>query len=91
MTPDTVISLMMSALQVAILVAGPMLLFGLVVGLAVSIFQAVTSIQEMTLAFIPKILAIMASVALFFPWMLQIVLSFTKNLLLNMNQYIGKI
>jgi flagellar biosynthetic protein FliQ len=90
MDADLVVSLMMRALMVAVLVAAPMLLFGLVVGLAVSIFQAVTQIQEMTLAFIPKILAIVLSLALFFPWMLQIVLTYSTELLNNINVYIGK-
>ena len=73
------------------LVAGPMLLFGLVVGLIVSIFQAVTQIQETTLAFVPKILAIVASVAIFFPWMVQLVVSYTSTIILNINAYVGKI
>jgi flagellar biosynthetic protein FliQ len=91
MDADLVINLMLGALQIALLVAAPMLLFGLVVGLAVSVFQAVTQIQEMTLAFIPKILAIMISLAVFFPWMLQIVVSYTRELIQNMNMYIGKV
>ena len=81
---------MMNTLQTAVLVAAPMLLFGLTVGLLVSIFQAVTQIQEMTLAFIPKIIAIVFSLALFFPWMLQIVVSYSSNLINNINMYIGK-
>ena len=84
------VSLMMKTLQVAVLTAAPMLLFGLTVGLLVSIFQAVTQIQEMTLAFIPKIFAIVFSVALFFPWMLQLVVSYSSNLIQNINMYIGK-
>ncbi|MDR2400904.1 MAG: flagellar biosynthesis protein FliQ [Deferribacteraceae bacterium] len=91
MDADLVINLMLGALKIALLVAAPMLLFGLVVGLAVSVFQAVTQIQEMTLAFIPKILAIMISLAVFFPWMLQIIVAYTRELIINMNLYIGKI
>lgn len=90
MNADVVVSLMMRTLEVALMIAAPMLIFGLLVGLAVSIFQAVTQIQEMTLSFIPKILAIAASVAIFFPWMMSTLLEFTANLLINMNQYIGK-
>ncbi len=90
MDADLVVNLMMNALELALLISAPMLLFGLVVGLAVSIFQAVTQIQEMTLAFIPKILAIVLSVALFFPWMLQIMLTYTTELITNINMYIGK-
>ncbi|MDR2104969.1 MAG: flagellar biosynthesis protein FliQ, partial [Deferribacteraceae bacterium] len=84
MDADLVINLMLGALKIALLVAAPMLLFGLVVGLAVSVFQAVTQIQEMTLAFIPKILAIMICLAVFFPWMLQIIVSYTRELIINM-------
>jgi flagellar biosynthetic protein FliQ len=91
MDADLVINLMLGALKIALLVAAPMLLFGLVVGLAVSVFQAVTQIQEMTLAFIPKILAIMISLAVFFPWMLQIIVAYTRELIINMNLYIGKV
>jgi flagellar biosynthetic protein FliQ len=91
MDVDLVISLMLGALKVALLVAAPMLLFGLVVGLAVSVFQAVTQIQEMTLAFIPKIVAIMISLAVFFPWMMQLLVSYTRELVMNINVYIGKV
>jgi flagellar biosynthetic protein FliQ len=90
MNADIVIGLMMNALKVAVIIAAPMLIFGLVVGLIVSIFQAVTQIQEMTLAFIPKILAIVASVALFLPWMVQIMVTYSKDLIENINLYIGK-
>ena len=91
MNADLVVSLMMNALMVALLTAAPMLLFGLVVGLLVSIFQAVTQIQEMTLSFIPKIIAIVVSLMLFFPWMVQLVVTFTSTLLQNINTYIGKV
>jgi flagellar biosynthetic protein FliQ len=91
MDADLVINLMLGALKIALLVAAPMLLFGLVVGLAVSVFQAVTQIQEMTLAFIPKILAIMVSLAVFFPWMLQIITAYTRELIINISIYIGKV
>lgn len=89
MDADLVIGLMMNALKVAVIIAAPMLLFGLVVGLMVSIFQAVTQIQEMTLAFIPKILAIVLSIALFFPWMVQIMITYTTELISNIHTYIG--
>jgi flagellar biosynthetic protein FliQ len=91
MNADMVISLVMEALKVSVLVSGPMLLFGLVVGLIVSIFQAVTQIQETTLAFVPKILAIVVSIAIFFPWMVQLVVSFTSGIILNLNAYVGKV
>ncbi len=90
MNADLAIALTMRALEISILVSAPMLLFGLLVGLAVSIFQAVTQIQEMTLTFIPKIIAIVAAIAIFFPWMLATVLDYTIALISNINVYVGK-
>jgi flagellar biosynthetic protein FliQ len=90
MSPDFVVSLTTKALEVALLIAAPMLLFGLVAGLIISIFQAVTQIQEMTLTFIPKILAVIVGLIIFFPWMMDTIISFTVNLFTNLNQYIGK-
>ena len=66
-----------------------MLGFGLVTGLVISIFQAVTSIQELTLTFIPKILAVFLALFLFFPWIMRIMLSFTEQVLMNFPSYIG--
>jgi flagellar biosynthesis protein FliQ len=76
-----VISLGKQALQVTVLVCAPMLGFGLVAGLIVSIFQAITQIQDMTLTFIPKIVAVILALALFFPWMLNLMMEFTTQLL----------
>ena len=81
MTPETVIDLGRHALYVTILVAGPMLLFGLIVGALVGIFQAVTQINEMTLVFVPKILAVSLAVVLFMPWMLRVIIQFTKTII----------
>lgn len=83
-----IIDLARDALLTVIKVSAPMLLMGLVVGLIVSIFQTVTSIQEQTLAFIPKILAIFVSTLIFGPWMLTTMLEFMSNLYRNMNMYI---
>ena len=80
MSQDQVISLCVSAMELAMKIALPMLLVGLVVGLLVSIFQAVTQIQEQTLAFIPKIVAIAAVLVIAGPWMLNQVLSYTNDL-----------
>jgi flagellar biosynthetic protein FliQ len=90
MSPDFVISITTKALEISLMVAAPMLLFGLVAGLVISIFQAVTQIQEMTLTFIPKILAVVAGLIIFFPWMMDTVINFTVSLFMNLNQYIGK-
>ena len=74
-----VIALSKEALLVTLLVSAPMLAAGLVVGVLVSLFQAVTQIQEMTLTFIPKILAVSAALFLFLPWMLTTLVEFTRR------------
>jgi flagellar biosynthesis protein FliQ len=79
MTPNEAIVLFQRALLMALMLAGPMLIFGLVAGVAVSIFQAVTQIQEMTLTFIPKILAVVAALFLFMPWMLNQMIRYTTE------------
>lgn len=88
MEQQTVIDLAQRALLVVLYVSAPMLGLSLIVGLAVSIFQATTQIQEQTLSFIPKILAVIAGIALFGSWMLQVLIEFTLGLFMNMNQYI---
>jgi flagellar biosynthesis protein FliQ len=80
MNQDVVISLAMDAMTLALKVGMPLLLVGLVVGLVVSIFQAVTQIQEMTLTFIPKILALGLVLMIAGPWMLGQLLTYTENL-----------
>jgi flagellar biosynthesis protein FliQ len=72
--------LFQKTLWIAVLISAPMLLFGLIAGLIVSIFQAVTQIQEMTLTFIPKILAVVLSLFIFLPWMLSQMIRFTSEL-----------
>ena len=66
-----------------------MLGLGLIVGLLVSIFQATTSIQEQTLAFIPKIIAVFVAILIFGPWMLKIMVEYLTNILVNLPAYIG--
>jgi len=80
MTPETVLGLGRDALEMAIMLAGPVLALGLIAGLAVAIFQALTQIHEMTLTFIPKIGAAILALALFGPWMLQKMLNYTTAL-----------
>jgi flagellar biosynthesis protein FliQ len=80
MNTDVVISLATQAMNVAFKIAMPLLLAGLVVGLIVSVFQAVTQIQEQTLAFIPKIVAIAVVLVVGGPWMLSQLLSYTADL-----------
>ncbi len=80
MNQDVVISLSMDAIQIALKIGLPLMLVGLIVGLIVSIFQAVTQIQEMTLTFIPKILALGVVMAVAGPWMLSELLTYTEEL-----------
>jgi flagellar biosynthesis protein FliQ len=79
MTPEFVITIAQEAIKTTILVAMPTLLLGLGVGLVISIFQAVTQIQEMTLTFIPKILVILLGLLFFSSWMLQRLMTFAIN------------
>ena len=88
MTPEFVTTLGKEAMEVTLLVSAPMLGVAIIVGLAISIFQAVTQIQEMTLTFVPKIIAVFVALLLFFPWMLQIMLNFTNQIFVNIPNYI---
>jgi flagellar biosynthesis protein FliQ len=86
MTQDTVTSLVVDMMGITMKVAMPMLLAALIVGLAVSVFQAATQIQEQTLSFIPKILALVAVVVIAGPWMLSSVVDWTHQLWGNIPQ-----
>jgi flagellar biosynthetic protein FliQ len=88
MTVEFVADLVSRSLWVTLLVAAPILGLGLAVGVAVSIFQAVTQIQEMTLTFIPKIIAIFLAILIFGKWMMLILLNFTSNLWINLPNYV---
>ncbi len=89
MGQDVVISLATQALQLALLVSLPILLVALTVGLVVSIFQAMTQIQEQTLTFIPKILAAAAVMVIGGPWMLDQLITYTRELWQQIPQLIG--
>jgi flagellar biosynthesis protein FliQ len=89
MSTDVVIELTTGAVQLALKVALPLLLVGLGVGLLVSIFQAITQIQEQTLSFIPKILATVAVLVVGGPWMLDQLLSYTAELWGRIPELIG--
>lgn len=88
MTPEFITGFFFDAIKTAISLAAPMLLAGLGIGLLVSLFQAVTSINEMTLTFIPKMLAVAVALIFFFPWMMQTMVVFTQNLFENLNIYV---
>lgn len=83
MTPDFITGYVFEAMKVAILIASPALLFGLVAGVGVSIFQAATQINEMTLVFIPKMLAVGLALILFLPWIIKIIVTFTENVIIG--------
>ena len=88
MTGDYINGFLFEAIKVAMMLSAPMLLAGLSVGLMVSIFQSATSINEMTLAFIPKMLAVATALVLFFPWMMQTLVAFTEQMFVGMNQFV---
>ncbi|MFC5712133.1 flagellar biosynthesis protein FliQ [Thalassorhabdus alkalitolerans] len=89
MSPEMVISLAENGVWTVFLVAGPLLVVALVLGLGVAVFQATTQIQEQTLAFIPKILGVLASLIIFGPWMLSHVVQFAHQILSNLHHYVG--
>lgn len=80
MTPELVVQLARRSFEAVLLLSAPLLIFSLVVGLVVSIFQAVTSINEATLAFVPKIVAVMVAMIIFFPWMMSYMSDFTREI-----------
>ena len=88
MSPEFITSFFFEAMKVLMMLAMPVLICGLVAGVVVSIFQAATSINEMTLVFIPKMLAVGVAIVIFFPWMLQVLIGFTQKLLINLPHYI---
>jgi len=88
MNDATVLDLARQALLVALQISAPILGLSLIVGLLVSIFQAATQIQETTLTFVPKILAMIAAILLFGPWMLRTTVAFTSNLLMDLPNYV---
>ena len=89
MTQDTVVSLAVSAMELALKVGAPILLVGLVIGLAVSVFQAVTQIQEQTLSFIPKVAGMAVLIVIAGPWMLGQLTNWTEQLYAGIPSMVG--
>ena len=89
MNPELVVDLVQQALQVSILVSAPLLLAALATGLLVSVFQAATQINEMTLPFVPKLLAVFAAAVLAGPWMLGLLVDFTRRLFASIPEVVG--
>ncbi|AIQ36493.1 MULTISPECIES: flagellar biosynthesis protein FliQ [Paenibacillus] len=89
MSTEFIIGLASQAVYLVLEVSAPMLILGLVVGLIISIFQATTQIQEQTLAFVPKIVAVLLALLLFGPWIITKLIDFTSQILGNLYMYIG--
>jgi flagellar biosynthetic protein FliQ len=88
MTPEFITAFFIEAIKTAILLACPMLLVGLFTGVLVSIFQAATQINEMTLVFVPKMIGVALALLVCFPWMLKLITAFTTNLFVNLPLYV---
>lgn len=83
MTPDTIMTIGSRALEMALALAAPLLLAALITGVVIGAFQAATSINEMTLSFIPKLIAISLTLAVAGPWMLKMLVGYTRELILS--------
>jgi len=88
MTTDLIMGIAAETMKVTLLVSAPILLVGLIVGIVISVFQAVTQVHEMTLTFVPKIIAVMLALLVAAPWMLDMLVNFTHNLFSNIPNYI---
>ena len=84
MSPETVLSISQQALKLALMLGAPLLLTSLVVGLLIGLFQAATQINEMTLSFIPKVIAMAVVVVATGPWMLRLLVDYTRELIENL-------
>lgn len=89
MTPESVMTMGRHAMEVTLMVAAPMLLVALAIGLVVSIFQAATQINEMTLSFIPKLVGIFVALIVAGPWMLSIMLDYMRQMFGNIPNMVG--
>ena len=89
MTQEMVIEIAEKAIWIVLIVSGPLLAVALISGLIVSIFQATTSIQEQTLSFVPKIVAVLVAIIFFGPWMISQLTSYASDILNNLTRYIG--
>ena len=89
MSPDYTVELLKGLMSHVLMIAGPLLLMGLCVGLTVSLFQAVTSLQEQTLTVVPKALAVSALLFLIMPWMVRTVMDYTREIIEKMPAMAG--
>ena len=86
-----IVGMAREALRTALYVAAPALIVSMVVGLAISIFQVVTSLQDQTVAFVPKVMAVMLVVVLSFPWMMRVMIAFTTHMFTDFNFVVGRL
>lgn len=89
MTPETVLTIASESLTLTALLAAPLLLVTLITGVLVGVLQAATQINEMTLSFIPKLLALVLTLLITGPWMLQLITGYTRTLFTNIPAMIG--
>lgn len=88
MSQDFIIGFARNAIEMTLAISLPMLVVGLVVGIVVSVLQAATQIQEMTLSFVPKIIAVFLALLVAFPWIMDKMVVYTRELFLNIPQYV---
>ena len=91
MNDAIIINLAREAVRTALFVAAPALAVSMIVGLSVSIFQVVTSLQDQTVAFVPKVMAVMAVVVFSFPWMMRVMIGFTARMFTDFNLVVGRL
>ena len=89
MTPETIMTIAQRALEITMLLAAPMLLAALIIGLLVGVFQAATQINEMTLSFIPKLIGMAGTLVVAGPWMLKTIVGYTRELFESIPGLIG--
>jgi flagellar biosynthesis protein FliQ len=89
LSSDMIIRIAERGIYTVLMVSGPLILLALVVGLIISIFQATTQIQEQTLAFVPKIVAVLIGLVVFGPWMLSHMLSYATEIFSNLTRFVG--
>ena len=89
MTPELVMTIGRQAVEMTLILSGPLLLAALVIGLIISIFQAATQINEQTLSFIPKLLAVAATMVLAGPWIVAVIVDYTRGVLTNIPNYVN--
>lgn len=88
MTQELIIGIAKDAIEITFMLSLPILAVGLVVGIGVALFQAITQMHEMTLTFVPKIVAVLVAILFLFPWMMQKMVFYTQQLIMNLPRYI---